>query len=141
VEKALRASMKQDRARVKIGKISKFGLLELSRQRLRPSIDFGSMQTCSHCNGKGQVPSTESLGLSVLRKLKLDSLKEGLSQISAQLPTKVATYLLNRKRRELSDLEYKGGITITITARDDLIPGQMEFTYERKTKSNENPAS
>ncbi|WP_419655588.1 Rne: ribonuclease E [Desulfosarcina variabilis str. Montpellier] len=141
VEKTLRASMKQDRARVKLGKISKFGLLELSRQRLRPSIDFGSMQTCSHCNGKGQVPSTESLGLSVLRKLKLDSLKDGLRQISAQLPVQVATYLLNRKRRELSDLEYKRGITINITARDDLIPGQMEFNYDRKTKTEENPAS
>ena len=139
VEKALRASMKQDRARVKIGKISKFGLLELSRQRLRPSIDFGSMQTCSHCNGKGQVPSTESLGLSVLRKLKLDSLKEGMRQISAQLPKKVATYLLNRKRRELSDLECKRGITVIIISRDDLIPGQMEFTYDRKTKPAENP--
>jgi ribonuclease E len=140
VEKALRASMKQDRARVKIGKISKFGLLELSRQRLRPSIDFGSMQTCSQCNGKGQVPSTESLGLSVLRKLKLDSLKDGMRQISAQLPTGVATYLLNRKRKELSDLECKRGITITIVSQNDLIPGQMEFTYDRKAKPVETPA-
>jgi ribonuclease E len=139
VEKVLRASMKQDRARVKIGKISKFGLLEVSRQRLRPSIDFGSMQTCSHCHGKGQVPSTESLGLSVLRKLKLDSLKEDLRQVTAQLSTPVATYLLNRKRKELSDLEGKRGITITIITRDDLIPGQMEFTYDRRTKPAENP--
>ncbi len=139
VEKALRASMKQDRARVKIGKISKFGLLELSRQRLRPSIDFGSMQTCTHCHGKGQVPSAESLGLSVLRKLKLDSLKEDLRQISVQLPTEVATYLLNRKRKELSDLECKRGITITIIARDDLIPGQMEFVHDRKPAPAEPP--
>jgi ribonuclease E len=139
VEKVLRASMKQDRARVKIGKISKFGLLEVSRQRLRPSIDFGSMQTCSHCHGKGQVPSPESLGLSVLRKLKLDSLKEDLRQVTAQLPTPVATYLLNRKRKELSDLECKRGITITLISHDDLIPGQMEFTYDRKTKPLENP--
>ena len=141
VEKALRASMKQDRARVKIGKISKFGLLELSRQRLRPSIDFGSMQTCTHCSGKGQVPSKESLGLSVLRKLKLDSLKEDLLQVTVQLPRPVATYLLNRKRKEISDLECKRGITITIIARDDLIPGQMEFTYDRKAKPVETPAA
>jgi ribonuclease E len=139
VEKTLRASMKQDRARVKIGKISKFGLLELSRQRLRPSIDFGSMETCSRCGGKGQVSSTESLGLSFLRKLKLDTLKGDILQVTAQLPAPVATYLLNRKRKELSDLEGKRAIGITIIARDDLIPGQMEVAYDKKTKAMETP--
>ena len=139
VEKALRDSMKQDRARVKLGKISKFGLLELSRQRLRPSIDFGSMVPCGHCGGKGQVPSTESLGLSLLRKLKLETLKGGIQHVTAQLPSTVATYLLNRKRKELSDLEVKRAIGITIIARDDLTPGQMEVAYEKKTKAVENP--
>ncbi|BBO89013.1 Rne/Rng family ribonuclease [Desulfosarcina ovata] len=139
VEKALRTAMKQDRARVKIGKISKFGLLELSRQRLRPSIDFGSMQTCTHCGGKGQVPSAESLGLSFLRKLKLDTLKEDVRQVSARLPAAVANYLLNRKRKELNDLESKRDVIITIVARDDLIPGQVEVTYDKKTKAVENP--
>ncbi len=138
VEKALRASMKQDRARVKIGKISKFGLLELSRQRLRPSIDFGSMETCSHCTGKGQVPSTESLGLSFLRKLKLETLKGDIQQVTAHLPAPVATYLLNRKRRELSDLEEKRAIGIIIISQDDLIPGQMEVAYDKKAKAVEN---
>jgi ribonuclease E len=138
VEKALRAAMKQDRARVKIGKISKFGLLELSRQRLRPSIDFGSMETCSRCGGKGQVPSAESLGLSFLRKLKLDTLKADVWQVTAQLPAPVATYLLNRKRKELSDLEDKRSIGITITSREDLIPGQMEVVYDKKIKAVEN---
>lgn len=139
VEKALRASMKQDRARVKIGKISKFGLLELSRQRLRPSIDFGSMETCSHCGGKGQVPSAESLGLSFLRKLKLDTLKKDIRHVTAQLPAPVATYLLNRKRRELSDLEGKRAVEITIASRDGWIPGQMEVTYDKKTRGVEDP--
>ena len=139
VEKALRASMKQDRARVKIGKISKFGLLELSRQRLRPSIDFGSMETCSRCCGKGQVSSAESLGLGFLRKLKLDTLKSDILQVTAQLPAAVATYLLNRKRKELSELESKRAIGITIIGRDDLIPGQMEVAYDKKTKTVETP--
>ncbi len=139
VEKTLRAGMKQDRARVKIGKISKFGLLELSRQRLRPSIDFGSMETCSRCGGKGQVSSTESLGLSFLRKLKLDTLKGDILQVTAQLPAPVATYLLNRKRKELSDLEGKRAIGVTIIARDDMIPGQMEVAYDKKTKTVETP--
>ncbi len=138
VEKALRSAMKQDRARVKIGKISKFGLLELSRQRLRPSIDFGNMETCARCGGKGQVPSTESLGLKFLRKLKLDTLKGDILQVTAQLPVSIATYLLNRKRKELFALEEKRDICITIIARDDLIPGQMEVAYDRKNKSEEN---
>jgi ribonuclease E len=141
VEKALRTSMKQDRARIKIGKISKFGLLELSRQRLRPSIDFGSMETCSHCGGKGQVPSTETLGLGILRKLKLDTLKEDLRHVTAQLPAPVATYLLNRKRKELSDLETKRAVGITIISRDDLIPGQVEIIYDKKSKPVENPSA
>jgi ribonuclease E len=139
VEKALRASMKADRARVKIGKISKFGLLELSRQRLRPSIDFGSMETCSHCSGKGQVPSTESLGLSFLRKLNVNTLKADIRQVTAQLPAAVATYLLNRKRKELSDLESKRAVAITIISRADLIPGQMEVIYDKKIKPADNP--
>ena len=139
VEKALRNAMKQDRARVKLGKISKFGLLELSRQRLRPSIDFGSMQTCHHCGGKGQVLSTESQGLRFLRKLKLDTLKEAIRQATAQLPTPVATYLQNRKRRELADLETKRDVIVTLVARDDMIPGQVEVTYDKKAKAAENP--
>ena len=139
VEKALRAAMKQDRARVKLGKISKFGLLELSRQRLRPSIDFGSMQTCTHCGGKGQVPSVESLGLSFLRKLKLDTLKEDVRQVTAGLQAPVASYLLNRKRRELGDLEAKRAVMVIITPRDDLIPGQMEVTYEKRIKPADTP--
>jgi ribonuclease E len=137
VEKALRDCMKQDRARVKIGRISKFGLLELSRQRLRPSIDFGSMQTCAHCGGKGQVPSTESVALSVLRKLKLGTMKEGIRHVTVQLPATVATYLLNRKRRDLNELEGKRSIGITILGRDDLLPGQMEVAYDKKNKAPE----
>jgi ribonuclease E len=137
VEKALRTSMKEDRARTKIGKISKFGLLELSRQRLRPSIDFGSMETCSRCGGKGQVPSTESLSMGILRKLKLATLKEDLRQVTAQLPTAVAGYLLNHKRKELSDLESKRTVCITIVSRDDMIPGQVEITYDKKSKPPE----
>ena len=139
VEKSLRASMKADRARVKIGKISKFGLLELSRQRLRPPIDFGSMETCPRCSGKGQVPSTESLGLSFLRKLNLNTLKADIRQVTAQLPAAVASYLLNRKRKELNDLEHKRAVAITIISREDLVPGQMDVIYDKKIKSVENP--
>ncbi|MDL2268369.1 Rne/Rng family ribonuclease [Desulfosarcina sp. OttesenSCG-928-A07] len=136
VEKALRAAMKQDRARVKVGKISKFGLLEISRQRLRPSIDFGSMETCSHCGGKGQVPSVESLGLGILRKLKLDAIKEDVHQVTVQLPGAVADYLLNRKRRELSELEARQAVVITIIPKADMVPGQSEITCDKKGKAD-----
>jgi ribonuclease E len=139
VEKELRSAMKQDRARVKIGKISKFGLLELSRQRLRPSIDFGSMETCSTCGGKGQIPSTESLGLRFLRKVTLDTLKDEIQLVCAQLPKTVATYVLNHKRKELSQLEEKRTVVITIVPRDDLIPGQMEIAYDKKPIAVETP--
>jgi ribonuclease E len=137
VEKRLRAEMKQDRARVKLGKISKFGLLELSRQRLRPSIDFGSMETCSHCGGKGQIPSVNRWGSTFLRKLKLHTLKTDVQHVNAQLPPPVADYLLNRKRRELSDLESKRAVGITIVADNDLVPGQMAVTYDKKPKPSD----
>jgi ribonuclease E len=86
------------------------------------------------------VPSTESLGLSFLRKLKLNTLKTDVRQITAQLPAPVATYLLNRKRKELSDLEDKRAIGITIISREDLIPGQVEVVYDKKIKTEEDPS-
>ena len=81
----------------------------------------------------------EALGLSFMRKLKLKTLKEGVQHVTAGLPTTVATYLLNRKRRELSDLEIKRDLEITIVSRDDLVPGQMDVVYDHKTKSAETP--
>lgn len=122
-EKKLKAHLKEDKARAKIGKISKFGLLELSRQRIRPSIEFGSFIICPTCNGKGTILSTEALGLSFLRELRAEAMKNGITQIKAMLPQNVAAYILNTKRAELHELETKKSITITISSEHG--SGQM----------------
>jgi len=115
IEKKLKSHLKEDKARAKIGKISKFGLLELSRQRIRPSIEFGSFIPCPLCSGKGTVLSTEAVGLAFLRELRTEALKQGITQIKAILPANVANYILNNKRSELYDIETRQGITITIS--------------------------
>lgn len=128
IEKNLKAHLKEDKARAKIGKISKFGLLELSRQRIRPSIEFGSFITCPLCSGKGTILSTEALGLAFLRELRTESLKQGITQIKASLPVNVANYILNNKRSELYDIETKKGITITILGEHGIAPMAREIT-------------
>ncbi len=127
VEKELKSHLKNDKARVKVGRISTFGLLEMSRQRLRPSIEFGSFQPCGHCEGKGLVPSTETLGLSFLRKLKLQTLKEGLRDVEVTLPTHVADYVLNKKKGEILELEKRRDLEITIKGADTLKLGQSDI--------------
>jgi ribonuclease E len=130
VEKNLRACLKKGKARTKIGRISKFGLLELSRQRLRPSIEFGSFKTCCHCNGKGLVPSVETLGLRFLRKLKLEALKADISTVRGMVPQIVADYLLNQKRKEILDLESRHSITVTIQGDGAILPGESQLQSE-----------
>ncbi len=132
VEKNLKASMKSDKAKTKIGKISKFGLLEMSRQRLRPSIQFSSFEPCTYCSGKGQIPSVETQGLSFLRKLKLGSLKDHLENVKVMLPLELADFVLNKKRKEISEIEFARNINITIKATNKMRPGQMDIIYEKK---------
>jgi len=127
VERAMKTHLKVDKARTKVGRISRFGLLEMSRQRIRPSIEFSSYQQCEHCRGKGQVPSTETLGVAFLRKLSLESLKCDTKTIQGRVPPGVADYLLNRKRKELTDLEEKRGLAIRIEADAQMIPGDSQI--------------
>jgi ribonuclease E len=98
VENRLREAVRQDRARVQIGKISRFGLLEMSRQRLRPSLGESSYLTCPRCSGIGQIRSVESMALTILRIIGEEARKERTAKVIAQLPVEVATYLLNEKR-------------------------------------------
>jgi len=119
--------VKSDKARTKVGRISRFGLIEMSRQRLRPSIDFGSYGPCGRCQGKGVTPSTETLGLAFLRKLRLETLKGNLTSVKGILPVEVADYLLNKKRKEILDLELRRDLHITIEGSKSLIPGQHEI--------------
>jgi ribonuclease E len=130
VERALKANLKTDKARTKVGRISQFGLLEMSRQRIRPSIEYSTYIPCPHCQGRGVIPSNETLGLSFLRKLSLETLKETITSARGIVPTAVADYLLNKKRRELLDLESRREIAITIEADHTLAPGESKVLLE-----------
>ncbi len=114
VEQRLREAMKEDRARVQIGRISRFGLLEMSRQRLRPSLGESAHQVCPRCKGQGFIRDVESLSLSILRIIEEEALKENTGKVQAQLPVEVATFLLNEKRQVISEIEQRHGVTVTL---------------------------
>lgn len=114
VENRMKDAVAHDRARVQLGRISRFGLLEMSRQRLRPSLGESSHHVCPRCDGHGTVRGTESLALSILRLLEEESLKGNTRQIEAQLPVDVATYLLNEKRRSVQAIEKSQDVQLII---------------------------
>ena len=120
VENRLRDSVHQDRARVQIGKISRFGLLEMSRQRLRPSIGESAYKTCPRCTGFGTIRGTESLALAILRIIGEEARKERTSKVIAQLPVEVATYLLNEKRDWVQNLEERNETQVVLVANSHL---------------------
>ncbi|MDH5784929.1 MAG: ribonuclease E [Chromatiales bacterium] len=120
VENRLRDALKMDRARVQVGRISRFGLLEMSRQRLRPSLGESSQIVCPRCSGQGTIRGVESLALSVLRIIEEDAMKEKTGQIRAQLPVEVATFLLNEKRGVIADIETRQGVSIVLIPNSHL---------------------
>ena len=114
VENRLREALRQDRARVQLGRISRFGLLEMSRQRLRPSLGESSLRSCPTCNGRGHVRGPESLALSILRIVQEEAMKDLTGRIVARLPIEVATFLLNEKREDVFDIEKRTGVQIIL---------------------------
>ena len=120
VENRLREAVRQDRARVQIGKISRFGLLEMSRQRLRPSLGESSYLTCPRCSGIGNIRSVESLALAILRLIGEEARKERTAKVIAQLPVEVATYLLNEKRNWVQSLESRNDTQVILVANPAL---------------------
>jgi ribonuclease E len=114
VENRLKEAMKQDRARVQIGRISRFGLLEMSRQRLRPSLGESSQHVCPRCNGHGFIRGVESLALSVLRIVEEEAMKENTARLIAHLPVDVATFLLNEKRQAIYDIERRQSVDVVL---------------------------
>jgi len=114
VENRLKDAVRHDRARVQLGRISRFGLLEMSRQRLRPSLGDSAHNVCPRCSGHGTVRGTESLALSVLRIMEEESIKDNTGQIEAQLPVNVATYLLNEKRGAVAGVEKRHNVQLVI---------------------------
>jgi len=122
VERRLKEAMKSDRARIQVGRISPFGLLELSRQRLRPSLLETSFEICPYCAGAGVRRTTESTALAILRRIEEEGLSHRSSGITLYVPTTVGLYLLNQKRGTLSMLESRYGLSVTIANDDSLIP-------------------
>jgi ribonuclease E len=127
VEKRLRDCVKNDRARVQIGKISQFGLLEMSRQRLRAGVIAGSTVPCPHCGGQGIVRSVESTALRVLRALDEEGQRRRSSAVAVRVANDVALYTLNQKRRELARMESDYGMIVTFEPNDEVLAGTFEI--------------
>jgi ribonuclease E len=137
VENRMRDAVKQDRARIQLGRISRFGLLEMSRQRLRPSIGETSQGVCPRCNGTGHVRSVESLALSILRLMEEEAIKENTQHVQAQVPVPVATYLLNEKRRSVFHIEKHHNVNILIIPNPHMDTPQYEVLRVRTDESVE----
>ena len=131
VEDRLRDSLSMDRARVQIGRISRFGLLELSRQRLRPSLEETSGLVCPRCNGTGVIRDVRSLALSIMRVMEEEVLKDRTSEIQAQVPVSVAAFLLNEKRAAITALEARSGVRIIILPNPHLDTPHYEVSRLR----------
>ena len=131
VERRFKEALKNERARIQIGHISAFGLLEMSRQRLRPSLQETSSETCPHCGGTGHIRSTETTALHVMRGIEEEALRKRATEIAVFVPSAVALYVLNNKRGALAAVEASCDISISIAADDTLIP--PEYRIERIT--------
>ncbi|MCF7981130.1 MAG: ribonuclease E, partial [Pseudomonadales bacterium] len=135
IENQLRNALKVDRARIQVGRISRFGLLEMSRQRLRPSLGETSTIVCPRCNGHGTIRGVESLSLSVMRLIEEESFKDRTEQIHAILPVPVATFLLNEKRQNVADMEKRRGVKILIIPNPNM--ETPHFEVQRIRDDNE----
>ncbi|MFP3868132.1 MAG: ribonuclease E/G [Desulfobacteraceae bacterium] len=137
VEKVLKQDLKKDKARVTVGQISKFGLLELSRQRLRPTVQFSTYVPCPFCQGLGMVKSPEASGLSFLRKIPHQLTQKDVQEVRAVLPSEVAHYLLNKKRQELARLEKQLNLQLVIKGKEGMSWGEVEVEYVKRSPEPE----
>ena len=131
VEDCLREAMSADRARVQIGRISRFGLLELSRQRLRPSLDEATHITCPRCSGQGSIRNVQSSALAILRLMEEEAIKERTGQVIAQLPVEVATFLLNEKRDMVANIETRRKIRLLVIPHPELEVPHFKIVRKR----------
>ncbi|WP_427979135.1 ribonuclease E, partial [Agarivorans sp.] len=131
VENRFREAVRQDRARVQVGRISRFGLLEMSRQRLRPSLGESSTHICPRCSGQGTIRDNESLALSILRLFEEEALKENTSEVHAQVPVPVAAYLLNEKRVAINKLEKRHSVRLVIIPNQHMETPHYDVTRIR----------
>ncbi|WP_226661242.1 ribonuclease E [Microbulbifer aggregans] len=135
VEKRMEKALGMDRARVQVGRISRFGLLEMSRQRLRPSLGETTFRVCPRCSGQGTIRGTKSLALSILRLVEEEAKKERSAEIRAITPVNVATYLLNEKRGAISNIESRNKTRVVIVPNADLETPHFEVQRLRDDDS------
>lgn len=138
VERRMKEVLKSDRARIQVGRISSFGLMEMSRQRLRSNLLEVSMETCPHCSGTGIVRSTESAALMALRLLEEEGIRTRSSIVRVSVCPEVAVYLLNTKRRILTDLETQYSFEIEVLAQPSMGPSDIEITREASSGASNN---
>ncbi|MEQ8815839.1 MAG: Rne/Rng family ribonuclease [Thalassobaculum sp.] len=140
VERRMKEAMKSDRARIQIGRISHFGLMELSRQRLRPSLFEASTQVCPHCKGTGHVRSTESSALHVLRVIEEEGLRNRSAELVVYVPASIALYILNHKRERLAEIEQRYGFTVMLEQDESLTPPDHRMDRRRPKTAEERAA-
>lgn len=138
VERRLREALKVDRARVQIGRISRFGLLEMSRQRLRPSLGESSQIVCPRCSGQGTIRGVESMALSLLRLMEEEAMKDGTVEVVAQTPVKVATFILNEKRKSLAEIQARHNLQLTVLPNIDLDTPHYEIIRYKEDEAEDN---
>src|SRR6476469_5452122 len=136
VEHKVKDAMRHDRARIQIGRISAFGLLEMSRQRLRPSLLEHSTEICPHCAGTGRVRSIESAALHAMRAIEEEGVRRRSSEIVVSVPPNVALYLLNQKRQALSEIEQRYAFHVTVEADDELHAADCEIERVRQRRDD-----
>ena len=137
VEEKLRDALKMDRARVQVGRISRFGLLEMSRQRLRPSLGDTTQIICPRCEGHGRIRGVESLSLSILRLVEEEAMKENTGQVVVQTPPEVANFLLNEKRRAIGEIEQRHEASVVVVADHNLETPHFEVKRVRMAEMEE----
>lgn len=137
VETRLREALKMDRARVQVGRISRFGLLEMSRQRLSPSLDEASHVICPRCNGQGTIRNIDSLALSVLRLIQEEAMKDRTGRVVVQLPVKVATFLLNEKREAVRAIEQRHRVRVLLIPNESLETPHFKLSRLRTDELSE----
>ncbi|MDX2346709.1 MAG: Rne/Rng family ribonuclease [Legionella sp.] len=135
VENRLKEALKADRARIQVGRISRFGLLEMSRQRLRLSLGENAQEPCPRCEGKGHVRSLQSHGLSIIRLLEEEAPRDKISEIQVQLPVEMATYLMNEKRPAIAAIEKHHQVRVVIVANPYMQPPQSQITRIKEDSS------
>ncbi len=129
VEKQVKQSMKRDKAKVDVSTISRFGLMQISRQKMGAPIEKGSYIVCEHCQGRGTVKSVETRALYYLRRIQTGVSRKNVKRVKCSLPVDVAQYLLNKKRVEIADLEEKHSAVIEVIARPEMKPGENKIDF------------